>query len=56
MSGFGRGLTAVLEDVDLARRLGQRARVIAEREYRADRVADRTAEVYRRMTAEGSGR
>jgi glycosyltransferase involved in cell wall biosynthesis len=56
VSGFGRGLTAVLEDVDLARRLGQRARVIAEREYRADRVADRTAEVYRRMTAEGSGR
>jgi glycosyltransferase involved in cell wall biosynthesis len=53
LAGFGRGLRAVLEDADLARRLGARGRETAEREYRADRVAERTAEVYRRMaTAE----
>lgn len=40
----------ILEDADLRARLGREGRRLAEENYRAERVARRTYEVYRRMT------
>jgi glycosyltransferase involved in cell wall biosynthesis len=49
-------LVRLLSDADLARRLGQAGRELAESEFDLDRMVAKTMALYERLLARGGGR